>query len=131
MKPRKNTTHRRFNWKKICDKWNAQSYDTMTPLVLKATYHRAAADKEVQKTILIKQGKLLMQNLEKTLDEGQINQNTINSLRIFLEMPQGNMPSLFQRRYLDFLKLMRDALESISRDQGTHQTPGTGITKFV
>lgn len=113
----KNSTRKRFNWRQICKEWNiTHSFYTMTPSILKTTYFRAAADSEVQKTILIKQAKLLQQSLEKALAEGWIDQIAINNLRILLQMPKNNMPSSFKAKYHDFVEKMADALESIYRD---------------
>lgn len=116
MRTRKNISRRRFNWRQICNQWNdAHSYDIMNPLVLKATYYRAAADKEVQKAVITRQIKLLEKSLEKTLYEGSMNEGVIDNLRTLLQIPRSKMPSIFQERYFDFIKLMGDALESIYR----------------
>lgn len=116
MRTRKNVSRRRFNWRQMCDRWNdAHSYDIMKPSVLKATYYRAARDKEVQKVVITSQGKLLEKSLEKTLYEGSINEGVIDNLRILLHIPRNKMPPIFQERYSDFIKSMGDVLESINR----------------
>jgi hypothetical protein len=116
MRTRKNVSRRRFNWRQMCDRWNdAHSYDIMKPSVLKATYYRAAADKEVQKAVITRQTKLLVKSLKKALDEEWIDEGVIDNLRIFLQIPINKMPSRFQEGYSYFIKVMGDALEDIYR----------------
>ena len=114
MKPRRSASSRRFNWKQICDQWNAQSrpYEAMAPLRLKAKYYKAAADKEVQRTFFAKQANLLLLDLERSLDEGRINRGVIDNLMRLMKMRRDRMPSLFEREYVRFLRLMVEALES-------------------
>lgn len=114
MRTRKNVSHRRFNWRRICELWNdAHSYDIMNREVLKATYYRAARDKEVQKTVITRQIKLLKESLEKTLHENSINEGVLDNLRILLQIPRNKMPPIFQERYSYSIKVMGDALEDI------------------
>jgi hypothetical protein len=87
----------------------------MKPSVLKATYYRAAADKEVQKAVITRQTKLLVKSLKKALDEEWIDEGVIDNLRIFLQIPINKMPSRFQEGYSYFIKVMGDALEDIYR----------------
>jgi hypothetical protein len=75
----------RFNWKQICNKWNdTHSYDSMTPPVLKATYYRAAADKNVQKEFFKNLTKETNQGLLDIEVSGEITRKTVNNIRKFL-----------------------------------------------
>lgn len=114
IKVRKNSSSRRFNWRKICKIWNdAHPHYNMSPLVLKATYYRAAADGTVIELMMLNQLERCEKIFHDTLYKGEKSAELTYNLALLFNIPIENMSDSFQLQYNSLLKTISPLLERV------------------
>jgi len=96
----------------MCIEWNStHSYDSMTPSVLKATYYRAAADKDVQEEIFRQEVEALNHMPKEEFAQLVRDVLTLGKIR-----PQSELPPFLQEKMSRFFTVLVESVIEASKE---------------